>query len=163
MPDPTLTLLFTQRFGALDRILSLLRRRGFPVQGISVERTNHPDLGRMTVVVGNTGALEQVRRHLQKLPDVVEITAMESEHSVQRAYALGRVRSTPQRRPELMALLAAHSARILSTHADHLVLEATGTEEQLDQLFAELEPFGLDEAARTSALAMRRMPAETTS
>ena len=162
MPEPTpetglpaITLLFTQRTGALDRIISLLRRRGFPIAGMTVERTHQADVGRMTVLVEQPRAVDQVSRHLQKLPDVLEVSAADGADAIRREYAMARIRCTPPQRGEAMAVLSAHRARVISTTPDCLVVEAAGSGAELDALFAELAPYGIEESARTSPMALR--------
>jgi acetolactate synthase I/III small subunit len=153
---PAITLLFTQRTGALDRIMSLLRRRGFPIAGMTVERTHQADVGRMTLVVEQAKALEQVSRHLRKLPDVLEVTTAD-EDAVRREYALVRIQCRPQERAEVMALLSAYGARAVSLTSNYMVVEASGLGTELDALFAELAPYGIEESARTSPMALRRV------
>jgi len=153
---PAIMLLFTQRTGALDRILSLLRRRGFPIVGMTVERTHQADVGRMTLVVEQAKALEQVSRHLRKLPDVLEVTTVD-EDAIRREYALVRIRCRPQERAEVMALLSAYGARAISLTSIYMVVEASGLGMELDALFAELAPYGIEESARTSPMALRRV------
>jgi acetolactate synthase small subunit len=55
-----------------------------------------------------------------------------------------------------MALLAACEARALSVTGDHLVVEASGDAAALDTLLAELAPYGIEESARTSPIALHR-------
>ncbi len=155
--SPAITLLFTQRTGALDRIISLLRRRGFPIAGMTVERTHQADVGRMTVVVEHPKALAQVSRHLQKLPDVLEVTTAADGDAVQREYALARIQCRPAQRAEVMALLSAYGARAVSMTSDYVVVEASGPGTELDALFAELASYGIEESARTSPMALRRV------
>ena len=45
MTEATLAILYNQRVGAVDRIFSLLRRRDYPVGGITLERTHRPEIG----------------------------------------------------------------------------------------------------------------------
>jgi acetolactate synthase-1/3 small subunit len=160
MPESTLTLLYSHRTGALDRIVSLLRRRGFPIGGMTVERTHQADVGRMTVVVRQPRALAQVSRHLQRLPDVLEVTTSDDEEAVRREYALARVRCTPQQQDEVRALLKKRGARVLRVTPEGMVVEAAGSGEELDALFAELASYGIDESARTSPMALRLVSAQ---
>jgi acetolactate synthase-1/3 small subunit len=155
MPDATLSLVYAQRTGAVDRILSLLRRRGYPVGGITLERTHRPELGRMTVMVTRPEALEQMQRHLGKLADVVEVGG-DQENTVRREYALSRIGCTPGQRVELAPLLDAFHARALSFSQTHVVVEASGSREHLDGLFSALAPYGIEDLARTSTIAMPR-------
>jgi acetolactate synthase-1/3 small subunit len=150
----TLTVHFAQRHGAFDRITSLLRRRGFSLSGTTLERTHRDDVGRMTVVVTDQLAAEQVRRHLAKLADVLEVRLNPEEGAVQREYVLLRLRCTGPRRTELGELLDRHGARVLVATDDHVVIEASGRRAAIDVLFSDLEPFGIEESARTNAIAM---------
>lgn len=155
MTQPALTVHFTDRVGSLDRILSLLRRRGFPLSGITLERTHQPGIRRMTVGVNLESALPQVRRHLARLPDVISVSVAD-ETDMHREYAMARVRCTPDQRAEIFPLLDAFDARPLSVTAGHILIEATGFGPQLDALFAALETYGIEESARTSPMALRR-------
>jgi acetolactate synthase-1/3 small subunit len=157
MAGAALTVHFTDRVGSLDRILSLLRRRGFPLNGITLERTHQPGIRRMTVGVNLESALPQVRRHLSRLPDVVSVDVAD-DRTMHREYALARVRCTPDQRAEIMPLLGAFDARPLNISSEHIVLEATGFAPQLDALFSALDAYGIEESARTSPMALRLPP-----
>lgn len=161
MPETALTVHFRQQFGAADRILSLLRRRGFPIAALTLERTHTPRVGRMTVVVEQDAAVEQVERHLAKLPDVLDISTGDNDE-LRREYALVRVRCSPQQRAQILALLSTvaagspvSSCRAISMTAEDLVLEAAGSPSTLDRLFAALAPYGIEESARTNPMALR--------
>ncbi|MGH2443865.1 MAG: acetolactate synthase small subunit [Chloroflexota bacterium] len=152
--ESVVTVHFTQRFGAVDRIISMLRRRGFPINGLTLERTHDREVGRMTVVVESPGQVEQVSRHLSKLPDVRDVDTGDAD-AVRREYALVRIRCTPQQRSEVLALLSTVAGRPISMTAGDLVLEAAGGSVTLDRLFAALAPYGIQESARTNPMSLR--------
>jgi len=154
MSETALTLTFRRQFGAADRILSLLRRRGFPITALTLERTHDAAVGRMTVVVEHDDAVEQVERHLAKLPDVLDVSTGDDDE-LRREYALVRIRCAPQQRAEILALLSTVAGRAISITADGLVLEAAGSPSTLDRLFATLAPYGIEESARTNPMALR--------
>jgi acetolactate synthase-1/3 small subunit len=81
-------------------------------------------------------------------------------HTLVREFALARIRCAPEQEEQLHQVLTALDARPLSVHDGHLVLEASGPPALLDELMAALEPFGIDELARTSPIALHRQPAE---
>jgi acetolactate synthase I/III small subunit len=161
MPEPTLTVLFAERAGALDRIVSLLRRRGFPVTGMSLERTHRANVRRMSVGVRQSSALAQISRHLARLPDVLDVT-LADEGAVYREYALLRLSCTPQERSEVLAVLAAFDARPVAIAPNHMVIEAAGCVEQIDGLFAALSAYRIEDAARTSPIALQRISSVST-
>ena len=61
--------------GVLTRMASLFRRRGFNIESIAVGHSELPNLSRMTIVVnGTANILEQVRKQLGKVVNVVKVT-----------------------------------------------------------------------------------------
>jgi acetolactate synthase-1/3 small subunit len=160
MAEATLAVLYNQRAGAVDRIFSLLRRREFPVAGITIERTHLPEIGRMTVLVSQPDAVTQMTRHLNRLVDVVAVERGQDD-AVRREYTLARVRCSPQQRPEVLSILAVYQAEALSVTADYMVVEASGSGSDLDSLLSALSSYGIEDLARTSPLAVSRTSAKT--
>lgn len=153
MSESTLTLRFTEGGGALDRIIGLLRRRGFPIAGMTLERTHADGVGRMTVVVDGHEQVEQVARHLRRLPDVMEVTSA-GIGTIQREFALIRVHCMPAQRAELQTVIQNHGGRIISTGDEYLAVEISGHGEDVDSMFSELVPYGIEESARTNPMAL---------
>ena len=70
----TISALVLDKPGALNRISSMFRRRGFNIASLAVGQSENPNLSRMTfVVVGDTSVVEQVTKHLNKLIDVIKV------------------------------------------------------------------------------------------
>lgn len=153
MADSTLTLRFTEGSGAVDRIIGLLRRRGFPISGLTLERTHAGGVGRMTVVVDGHDYMKQVARHLRRLPDVMEVTTA-GIGTIQREYAMARVHCTPEQRSSLEAVIHHYGARIISTGDEHVGIEISGGRDDMDAIFCELVPYGIEESARTNPMAL---------
>lgn len=149
------TVHFTQRVGAIDRIISMLRRRGFPIAGMTLERTHNPEIGRMTIVVEKEDAAEQIRRHLNKIVDVLQVGTGDDD-AVRREYALIRIRCEPHQRAEVVALMSTFAGRAVSMTTHHCVIEAAGSPATLTRLFDVLEPYGIEESARTNPMALQR-------
>lgn len=153
MPDCSLTVLFTERTGALERIVSLLRRRGFPVTGVTIERTHEEKVGRMSISVQQPSVAAQVRHHLLRLPEVREVR-VENRHALRRAYALIRVRCSGHEQELIRATVSEFGGRALAAAPDSLVIEAVGQQSQMDALFAALASYPIEESARTSPIAL---------
>ena len=107
----------------------------------------------MTVLVTQSETVDQITKHLSKLPDVVEVVAGDDD-ATRREFALLRVCCRPDQRNEIKKFCTAFEARLLDVTANHAVLEASGTTRQLDALCVALEPFGIEEIARTNPLAV---------
>lgn len=157
MTKNTLVALVEDKPGVLNRVASLIRRRSFNIESIAVGHSELPGLSRMTIVVdGATTAVEQVRKHLDKLIDVVRVTDITEESIVARELALIKVHATPTTRSEIMQIVDIFRAKIIDVSPDSLVIEATGGEEKIDSMYSLLKRFGIKELTRTGRIALSR-------
>jgi len=153
----TLVALVEDKPGVLNRIASLFRRRGFNIESIAVGHSEIPHLSRMTIVVDGTNtSVEQVRKQLDKVIDVVRVSEISSEDMVNRELALIKVKATSTTRSEIMQIVDIFRANIVDVAADSVTVEVTGDEEKIDSLFNLLRGFGVKELARTGRIAMTR-------
>ena len=158
----TLVALVNDKPGVLNRVASLFRRRGFNIESIAVGHTEEEGLSRMTIVVtGDSATVEQVRKQLDKVIDVVKVSDITQESIVDRELALIKVKTTPQTRSEIIQIVDIFRANIVDVAADSLIVEVTGDEDKLNSLFNLLHDFGIKEIARTGRLAMTRGVAPT--
>ena len=80
-----LVALVQDRPGVLNRIASTLRRRNFNIESIAVGHIEQPHLSRMTIVVeGDDANVEQVRKQLDKIIEVIRIADITGENPVAR-------------------------------------------------------------------------------
>ena len=153
----TLVALVEDRPGVLNRVSSALRRRDFNIESIAVGHTEQPDLSRMTIVVNAEAAnVEQVRKQLSKLVDVVKIVDITDESKVERELALIKVKSSAATRGEIIHIVNIFRANIVDVGADSMIVEVTGDEDKIGSLFSLLQGFGIREMARTGRIALIR-------
>jgi len=153
----TLIALVEDKPGVLNRVASLFRRRNFNIESIAVGHSELPHMSRMTIVVGGANTMvEQVRKQLDKVVDVVKIIELSGDETIARELALIKVKSTPATRSEIMQIVDIFRANIVDVSADAVTVEATGDEDKISSLFNLLSGFGIKEMARTGRLAMTR-------
>jgi acetolactate synthase-1/3 small subunit len=153
----TIVVLVADRPGVLNRVASLFRRRGFNIESISVGLTEKKGVSRMTIVVsGDAAMVEQVRKQLDKVIDVIKLSDITDESRVDRELALIKVKTTPQSRSEIMQIVDIFRANIVDVAAESLTVEVTGDEDKINSLLHLLRDFGIKEVARTGRLAMTR-------
>lgn len=153
----TLVALVEDRPGVLNRVSSVLRRRDFNIESIAVGRTDQPELSRMTIVVNAESAnVEQVRKQLSKLIDVVKIVDITEESKVERELALIKVKTSPATRGEIIHIVNIFRANIVDVAPDSMIVEVTGDEDKITSLLALLQGFGIKEVARTGRIAITR-------
>jgi acetolactate synthase-1/3 small subunit len=153
----TLVALVEDKPGVLNRIASLFRRRGFNIESIAVGHSEIPHLSRMTIVVdGTTTSVEQVRKQLDKVIDVVRVSDITEDNITARELALIKVKATSTTRSEIMQVVDIFRANIVDVSADSVTVEVTGDEDKINSLFNLLRGFGIKELARTGRIAMTR-------
>jgi len=153
----TLVALVEDKPGVLNRMVSLFRRRGFNIESIAVGHSEFPHLSRMTIVVsGSTTLVEQVRKQMDKIVDVIRVTEIDPDEMVNRELALIKVKANSATRSEVMQIVDIFRANIIDVSADSVTVEVTGDQNKIDSLFNLLKGFGIKELARTGRLAMTR-------
>jgi acetolactate synthase-1/3 small subunit len=153
----TIIALVEDKPGVLNRISSLFRRRGFNIESIAVGSTETPGLSRMTIVVnGDATLVEQVRKQLEKVIDVVKVTDLAQGQMVARELALIKVKATAQTRGEIIQLVDIFRGSIVDVSPNSVTVEVTGDEDKVNSLIDLLKGFGIKELSRTGRIAMSR-------
>ncbi len=153
----TLVALVENKPGVLNRVASLFRRRGFNIESIAVGHCETPNLSRMTIVVDGTNiTVEQVRKQLEKVVDVVRVSDISEEQIVARELALIKVKANSSTRSEIIQIVDIFRANIIDVAADSLTVEVTGDEDKINSLASLLRGFGIKELSRTGRIAMPR-------
>ena len=153
----TLVALVEDKPGVLNRIASLFRRRAFNIQSLAVGSSEHPGLSRMTIVAGgNSAEVEQVRKQLDKLINVVKVSDITEEDMVTRELALIKVKASASTRSEIMQIVDIFRANIVDVAPGSLTVEVTGDADKLDSLLGLLRDFGVKEVSRTGRIALTR-------
>jgi len=153
----TLVALVEDKPGVLNRMASLFRRRGFNIESIAVGHSELPHLSRVTIIVGgSTAMVEQVRKQLDKLVDVVRVSDITGDNITVRELALIKVRATSATRSDIIEVADIFRANIVDVASDSLTIEITGDEDKIDSMLKLLRGFGVREIARTGRIAMVR-------
>jgi acetolactate synthase-1/3 small subunit len=143
--------------GVLTRVSSLVRRRGFNIESLTVGHTETEGVSRMTIVVDTDelGA-RRVEANLYKLLNVLRVDNITNQSAVSRDLALIKVAATKETRSEVLQLADVFRGRIVDVSAESVMIEATGPEAKIDTMVEVLRPYGIIEMARTGRVAMTR-------
>lgn len=153
----TVVALVEDKPGTLNRIASLFRRRGFNIDSITVGHSEIPNLSRVTIIVdGATTTVEQVRKQLDKVIDVVRVSDITGDDLIAREMALIKVKATSANRSEIMQIVDIFRANIVDVAVDSVTVEVTGDEQKVNSLLNLLRGFGIRELARTGRIALTR-------
>jgi acetolactate synthase-1/3 small subunit len=153
----TLVALMEDKPGVLNRVSGLFRRRNYNIESLSVGHSETAGISRMTIVVhGDDRIVDQVARQLEKLVNVTRVQNVTSKETVVRELALIKVKAGPGTRTEIIELASVFRARVVDVGASLLTVEITGPEDRVNSLVGLLEPYGIQELARTGRVAMVR-------
>jgi len=153
----TIVALVENKPGVLNRMVSLFRQRGFNIESLAVGVCELPHLSRMTIVTtGAPAVIEQVRKQLEKITDVVKVSDITAENMVTRELALVKVKATAATRGEIIEIVDIFRANIVDVAADSVTVEVTGDEDKIDSLYSLLQGFGIKEMNRTGRIATTR-------
>jgi acetolactate synthase-1/3 small subunit len=143
--------------GVLQRVASMIRRRGFNIDSLSVGPTDDDSISRMTITVhvGRQQA-EQATKQLAKLIDVITIDDITGLRNVAHELVLVRMHAPPGERTELLNLVDIFRGRIVDVAASSVIIEVTGSAEKIDNFIELMRPYGIKELARSGVVALVR-------
>jgi len=152
-----LSMLVDNQPGVLSRVAGLFSGRGFNIDSLCVSETVDPLVSRITLVaVGDMSILEQIKKQLNKLINVIKVWDFTDTEFVQRETALFKVRAKPENRAEILRMADIFHATVVDVGAEYYTLEVTGDEGKISALLKLLKPLGIKEIARTGPVALAR-------
>jgi acetolactate synthase-1/3 small subunit len=152
-----LILVVENKAGVLARVAGLFSARGINIDSFTGAETHDPTTSHMTVVVQTQDALvQQLRKQLEKLVDVIKVRDVSTEEHVERDLLLIKVDAPPSKRAEICDLVNVFRGRVVDVGQRHLMVEVSGPEPKIEAMISLLRPYGIKEAVRTGRIAMRR-------
>ncbi len=153
----TISVLVENQFGVLSRVSGLFSARGFNIDSLAVGETEDPTVSRMTIVVeGDERTLEQVKKQLNRLIDVIKVQDIPPDDLLEREIVLVRVGVTPKNRPQILEAVNAFQGRVMDASTNTLTIEVTGDQSKIRSVFELLKPYGILEIVRSGRIALSR-------
>ena len=152
-----LSLLVENQQGVLARISGLLSGRGYNVESITAGATIDPTVTRITLAcTGDDAVVEQIKKQLNKLIDVIKVNELTGLPSLNRELMLIKVSAKGRQRGEIFQVADVFKAQVMDVGHDTMSVELTGTPEKIDDFASLLSPYGIVEIARSGVVAMER-------
>lgn len=157
MKKHVLSILVENHSGVLSRIAGLFSRRGYNIDSLSVSETEDAALSRMTIVTdADEYTLEQIKKQLNKLIDVIKVIELKENTAIYRELTLIKVIADKKTRAEIIEIANIFRAHIVDVSMHTVVVEATGAQGKIDALISMLEPYGIKELIKTGLTALQR-------
>ena len=153
----TLAVLVENSPSVLSRIAGLFSRRGYNIESLTVGVTNNPKISRMTIVVlGDDHMLNQIIKQLNELVEVIRVSNLKPEETIERELAFFKVKVSKTNRSEVIQIADVFRAQIVNVSMDNLVISITGTSSKINAIEKLLQNFGILEVVRTGIIAINR-------
>ena len=153
----TISCLVENQFGVLARVSGLISARAFNIDSLTVSTTEDPTISRMTIVVdADAMKLEQVKRQLNRLIDVIDVQELKEGEYLDRELLLARVKADGRTKAALETLAQQFGAKLADATDRSVVIEAAGDTKALDALVEQLRPYGITQLVRTGRVALEK-------
>ncbi|MFY9941194.1 MAG: acetolactate synthase small subunit [Desulfobacterales bacterium] len=154
-----LSLLVDNEPGVLSRIVGLFSGRGFNIESLCVAETTEPKVSRITIVTkANAPVVEQIKKQLNKLINILKVYELTGQDFVQREMALIKVTAKPDHRAEILRIVDIFRCKVVDVGQEHYTIEVTGDQGKLSAIISLLKPLGIKEIAKTGIIALFREP-----
>lgn len=152
----TISVLVENKFGVLARVAGLFSARGYNIASLAVSETLDPAISYMTIVVDakDEKILEQIKKQLNKLIDVITVTDFTKKDHIDRELILAKVNYSAKDKAKLESIFNKYVGKIIQHKGDTAIIEAVGDQAQIKQLLDALDKFGIKELVRSGKLAV---------
>ena len=153
-----ISILMENESGALSRVAGLFSARGYNIESLTVAPTEDSSLSRMTLVTtGSDEIIEQIKKQLNKLIDVVKLIDLTEAGHIERELALVKLRAdNANDREELKRLADIFRGHIVDVTPESYVVELTGTGDKIDGFLEALGGRCIIEVVRSGASGIGR-------
>jgi len=152
-----LSVLVENRSGVLSHVVGLFSARGYNIESLAVGETEDPTMSRITLVSqGDDKTLEQIKKQLNKLIDVIKIQDLTDEGFIDRELMLVKMKTSPALKEVLNSLAPQYRIHVVEETLEITTVECTETRENRKKIFEKFKEIGIVEIAQTGATALSK-------
>jgi len=154
MKERVLSILVEDKPGVLARVSSTISRRGFNIKSLSVGPTSVDGRSKMTIVT-DADAVEQVKKQLNKLINIIKIIEFEPDSTLETEVMLIKVSTTRDTQTPVIEKATMSNARSVDVGTNSAIFEITGNSVELDKFEELMKPYGIIDMVRGGRIAMQ--------
>jgi acetolactate synthase-1/3 small subunit len=152
-----ITVLVDNQPGVLSRVAGLFSGRGFNIESLSVAPTLDPTKSKMVIITsGNEQVLEQIKKQLNKIVNVIKVVDFVGKNFVEREMILIKVKAKAETRAEVLRIADIFRAKVVDVSQESYTLSLIGDQEKLKAFIDLLAPMGIIDFIRTGTIVMER-------
>ena len=154
MSERILSVLVEDKPGVLARVASTISRRGFNINSLSVGPTHIEGRSKMTIVT-ELDAVEQVKKQLNKLVNVIKIVELDPDMTIETEVLLLKLSINKYSQTSVIEKASLSGANSVDVGQDYAVFELTGSSKELNKFENLMKPFGIIEMVRGGSIAIQ--------
>jgi len=152
-------IIFTEnKPGVLYRIADSFLKRKINIESLTVSEVEAQKMSRFTITVkGTKHGIEKITKQLYKIIEVIKVLEITDNDLIFKEIALINVSTkNPGKRQEVEELANLFRAKIVYVGSNYLMIEKSGSEEEINSLYSLLKPFGIREYVRSGRIALTK-------
>lgn len=152
----TLTIYTENQVGLINKIAIMFSRRKISLESLNTSPSEINNIYRFTLVVKETEVVvKNLVRQLEKNVDIFKVYYNTNDEIIWQQMALYKVPTNViMKDVKVERLLREFGAKAVVIRADYTVFEATGQDDEINNLLNELGKYGLIEFVRSSRIAI---------
>lgn len=151
----TLSVTVEDKPGVLARVASMCARRGFNIRSLAVGPLHQPGFSKITLVVDDV-EVEQVKKQLHKLVNVLTIVELDPDNSLEREVLLVRLEAEGDARAELITVAEQWRATTIDASDTSITFELCDHPSRLSEFLSLVEHYGVIDLVKSGRVAMAR-------
>ena len=160
----TLSVLTEDKAGLLNHITIIFNRRKMNINSLNVSTTEVNGVSRFTIVVKSSKEkIIKILNHINELIDVLGAFLYEEDEIYFQEIALYKLSSKIfMKGDEVEKIIRKYGAKILVIEKNHTIIQKTGSKDETQNLYNELDKFnGILEFARSGRVALSKKRRKT--
>lgn len=150
---------FTEdKVGLLNRITIVFTRRHINIDSLTTSESEVKGIFRYTIVVRTTEkVMNNVVAQIEKLTEVLKAFACTEDEVIHQEIALYKIATDKIVSQDVIGkVIRLSNARIIELEKDYIVIEKIGYKHETQELFEQLEPYGILQFARSGSVAITK-------
>ena len=152
----TLSVIVEDKPGVLARVAAMFSNRGFNIHSLAVGPTHVPGRSCITLVV-DAPALEQLKKQLYKLVNVIKVQEFEPSDGLETEVMIVRISCNPVTRGPVTDTASLFGARMIDISPNSITFEVAGTPQHLASFIQHMKPQGIVDLVKSGRIAMKRL------
>ena len=162
LPTTYTICVFTENsIGLLNKITILFTKRRINIESLTVSETERTGVSRYTIVIKHEKReeVEKLVRQIRKIVEVLAVFGYLNDEIVYNEIALFKISTALGSKPiDIETVNKQFKAWVVYWEMDFVVIQKTGTEEEILEFFKYIKPHGIIEFIRSGRVAVGKSP-----